>query len=367
MDRSADLTENPIQKEEEEEEVVKGIIRVAKESHKIQALALMRLFDWFAIDKSFISSVRVTSTKFAEKIDEASRLFPERPDIMISLPQMRLCTTIDEIGAMSDDDIEHSCAMLDRIEMTALAWYHQYPELSGDHKLMYAFNARIKFYHRFFVDHGAKHRGDHVLVAACDYLRSLRLNSRERSVHTEQNQKTLERMLRTIGARESYVKGVASYSFCSVDNKPAYILQDPNQMRDLGCRLYKAIQGQRIIQQLETQQNRAIVIGKDQNDNDKIVRVTRRLIDSLPFAAAAISKGREWEERAYTSCLGSSNDSASHKFERKVAALLATIDFNTNPDDIFAEIELLYRQKMLKKYLKYKEKYLNLKKQLNLL
>ncbi len=323
---------------------------------------ILELFSEYDADKTFINTVKVTLSRFELEIYNARLFLPPsefQRTIHIALP-IGLCKNIEQIAAISDVDIKDSCHILDTIEKIALAHYDS-KNLTNEEKLKHAFNARIKFYHRFFVDHGAKHKGDHVLVTACDYLRSLRLNKHERSAHKRQNQVTLETMLRTIGATESYVRGFASYSFCSVDDKPAYTLKNPNKMRDLGCRLYKAIQGRKIIQQLTSQRGKSIAIG-----THKVI-VTDALIRLLPFASAAISKARDWETRAYTSCLGSSNDGGSHDFERDTAALLATIDFESDPNVIFAEIESLYRQGILKKYLKYKEKYLNLKKQLNLL
>jgi len=372
MDRSSRLTQDQIKRQQIEER--KAIVRAARQSKSIQVSVLTRLFDLFFLEtQDFYKSITVTPTQFAQNIEEAVGIFPGTPearDTMVRLPQMELCTTIDEIGAMPIHAIEASCAMLDRIEMTALAYCHHsefFSKFSVEDKLMYAFNARINFYRRFFVASGAKHMGAPVLVAACDYLRSLRLKPRERAAHTAQNQATLATMLGTIGASEAYSRGTSTYSFRGVDDNPPYQLRDPDQMDELGKKLYKAIQGQRIIQQLESQMGRAIVIGKDSLGVEKTVTVTRALIRSLPDAAMAISKAREWEERAYTSCLGSSNNSGSHVFERLTAQLLATIDFNNNPEDIMGEIRRLHREGNLKKYLKYKEKYLNLKKQLNLL
>jgi hypothetical protein len=259
--------------------------------------------------------------------------------------------------------VQTSCQLLDAVERCAFGYYNG-PNPNPDSKpFQLAFNARIKFYYRFFVSGGAKHRASNsILLDLCNYLRYIRADRVTRIAAATANMTEMQQMLAEVNAQEIYVKdSPVTYHFTD-----GYKLQDHEYMQELGRRLYRAIQGRNIKQELmriSQQANPTLVLPR----TGGVITIREKMIDVLSQAAKTLSVAREWEAMAFTSCLGSSVPQETHEYERELAELLASIDFDTDPDEIIKEIKESKDKSKLKKYLKYKNKYLNLKKQLNLL
>jgi hypothetical protein len=404
-------------------EKVDEIIDETRRTGLINHQDLGSFFSW----KQNVNSETSIPVNFATIVQEAQREWSGLSSSGLTLPacsgaliltRLGPCRTLEDIygrthtkADIRDMSFAHSCkGLLDSVERCALGfWTMKNTRKSQKDLLESAYAARISFYHSFFVEPGAKHASDsQELVDVCDYLRSTRASISIRQGARAKNMQTMDTMLSRISIQEIWAAN-PTYNFLDPEYVSQLQVQQVSQLPRLAKKLYKAIQGQAIIDDLRTLMSNksamvitrrtrgagaapaagagaavavgmgtapaagagaavAVGMGAAPAGNKINVQVTQLHIDLLPWAAETLSAAREWETLAYTSCLGTTSDAIfSHDYEKNLADLLASIDFESNPDDIFAEIELLYRQKMLKKYLKYKEKYLNLKKQLNLL
>ena len=138
----------------------------------------------------------------------------------------------------------------------------------------------------------------------------------------------------------------------------------------------KAIQGKIIIDELIELSQSGTSIKVDElrmNSDERIesvkkdIHITEELIQLLPRTIQALHNARRLESIAFTSCLGINNFNKaeiSHDHELELAEELANIDLDTDPIVFQTEINKLISKQMLKKYLKYKTKYLNLKNNL---
>jgi hypothetical protein len=161
----------------------------------------------------------------------------------LSIDRDILCQDLEGIFDRTRDAgvIGYCREILDTVERCALGFYSmdkdQHPQ---EELLSMAFNARIKFYNRFFVETGAKHASrDPTLLHVCDYLRYTRAHEGTRRVAARTNMQVMEQMLSTVNAREIWM---------GKNTPPVYSFDDDyklksDQMPSLAKQLYKAIQG----------------------------------------------------------------------------------------------------------------------------
>jgi hypothetical protein len=275
------------------------------------------------------------------------------------------CENINDIGARNDTYIRDSISILDKIEICALHFYDKYHRtgsLDQQEKLILAYSARIKFYYNVFVKTQAKHNNspyNFELLDLCDYLRSVVTQNIHDNILTSECRREMLEMLKAVG--------VTSIDWSNSQN-PRYKFKDNYSISDhhMMIKLYKAILGHKIknnLLEISRRNPPTIRAGLPERD----INIRGHYIHLITTAANTLLKARSWEAAAFTSCLGSIIQSDAHDFEIRISEFIATIDFITNPKEIILEIADLKSKRMLKKYLKYKNKYLNLKKQLNLL
>ncbi len=272
----------------------------------------------------------------------------------------RRCTQLMDFLNVSQEDILAIKSQLDFVESTAFL-LNNYDDLNFTMEL--AFNIRSNFYHEYFVAPGAKHV-DYQNTE--NYIRIITL--RDNLEKIEEETSILEKeMLSRVGLVRTGGKSKNSY----IVNGKKMTQVNHNHMEILVKQYYSALLGRIIIRDainlIGTQ------INHDRYPEMEPLTITKDLIDSIPQTIKASYNARKLEFDAMTSCIGfeqSNKITDPHKRELKTAQMLADIDFDTNPNQIIDNIGALIAKELEDhhqiKYLKYKIKYLNLKKQLNL-
>ena len=269
----------------------------------------------------------------------------------------RKCTQLTDFLHVSEADILAIKSQLDFVESTAFL-------LRSDHNLdsamKLAFNVRTDFYREHFVAPRAKHEGN--LQKTEIYLRLITMNNSLKEIKEEAS--ILEKkMLAQVGLERSGGKSKNSYFV----NGPKMTQENHNQMEILVKQFYRALLGRIIMRKFPIG-----TVMHHPHDQDTVT-VTEDLIDSIPRTIQALRNARKLESEALLSCIGfeqSNKITEPHRRELEIVEMLADIDFETDPTQIIHHIEALIAKELQDqskvKYLKYKIKYLNLKKQLNL-
>jgi len=275
----------------------------------------------------------------------------------------RRCTQLMDFLNVSQEDILAIKSQLDFVESTAFL-LHNDDDLNFTMEL--AFNVRNDYYHEHFVAPGAKHEGNHQNTE--NYLRLITMNNSLKEI--QEKASIFEReMLSQVGLVKAGGKSKNSYIVKGKKMTQA----NHNQMEILVKQYYRALLG--IIIMSDARNLIGTIISHPHGKHDEIapVTVTQDLIESIPITIRALRNARKLESEALLSCIGfeqSNKITEPHNRELRIVEMLADIDFDTNPNQIIDNIGALIAMELEDhhqiKYLKYKIKYLNLKKQLNL-
>jgi hypothetical protein len=341
------------------------IIDTIQRNIRITMDDLQTLFKYFHGGHTLVKNITVPQDfRYENLLRSTYRIYQE----MIQNPtfsRIDFCEYIDDIATKNDTYISVSIDILNRIEICALHFYDRYHKtqpLDQQEKLRYAYSARIKFYNNVFVKTQAKHnhpQWNSELLDLCDYLRHVvTQNDRDHALTRECRDEMLA-MLKTVGVTRIDWSDNPKFEF-----KNKYEISDHNNMK----KLYKAILGHKIRNNIsEISKRTSPIIRAGLPEREITIRGHYNNNHLLVGAANTLLKARTWEAAAFTSCLGIIIRSDTHNFEIRLSEFIVSIDFNTIPSDFMKVIADLKSKNMLKKYLKYKNKYLNLKKQLNLL
>jgi hypothetical protein len=271
-------------------------------------------------------------------------------------------TKYDNLWNFLDFQEEHIPYIKSRLDFVeSIAFLSKSDSSSLYESMFLAFKARIKYYNERFVAKFAKHTGTPEQINSENYLRTLKIKKYKKQFNQLQQQ-----ILSVLGIRKEGPEKKSVYFF---DKKR--IVNE--QFNDLITKLNRAILGKIIKDELiELSQSGTSVkvyelrMNPDERTEsvEKDIHITEELIELLPRTIQALHNARRLESIAFTSCLGINNFNkaeTSHEHELELAEKLASIDFDTDPTVFQMEINKI---KMLKKYLKYKIKYLNLKNNL---
>ena len=271
----------------------------------------------------------------------------------------RKCTQLTDFLHVSEADILAIKSQLDFVESTAFL-------LRSDHNLdsamKLAFNVRTDFYREHFIAPGAKHEGN--LQNTEIYLRLITMNHTLKIIKEEASEFE-KAMLSQVKLRRTGGKDRNIYFVNSDKMTPT----NHSQMEILVKQFYRALLGRIIMRNFPI----GTIMHHPHKKDMQPLTVTQDLIDYIPMTIQALHNARKLEFEALLSCIGfeqSNKITEPHRRELEIVEMLADIDFETDPTQIIHHIKALIAKELQDrskvKYLKYKIKYLNLKKQLNL-
>ena len=277
------------------------------------------------------------------------------------------CTEISHFLRITPENIPAIKLHLDFVEASVfLATIGSNPNPDLEHAIHVAFNARNCWYNNNVVNSSAKHSGPELHQHLLKFLRSsyAQLNEQQKV----RVQRRHQELLLQNGIQEIWRGGEARLSF-----RDGHRIKDHSRILSLANAHYKALEGLTVLENFVHRQAsqrplvfRATVGGVTSTrappDIDEFIR-------GIPHIAIAMVTAREVEACAFDSCLGFEQDAATkdpHVYEQGLALRISEMNFNVLPQEFIRQILDAKRRDALKKYLKYKNKYLNLKKQLNL-
>lgn len=271
------------------------------------------------------------------------------------------CTEIANFLRINPENIPAIKSHLDFVEASVfLATIGSNPDL--EHAIHVAFNARNCWYINNVASSSAKHNGPEMHQHLLQFLRSTygQLNEQEKQLVQRRHQA----LLLQNGIREVW-HGRARLSF--VDD---HRIKDHSRILSLAIAHYKALEGLTVVENFRRKQAslRPLVFNAS-GMQPRAPSDIEEFISGIPHIARAIVIAREVEACAFDSCLGFEQDAATkarHVYEQGLALRIAEMNFNEHPSVFITQILEAKRRDALKKYLKYKNKYLNLKKQLKL-
>jgi hypothetical protein len=225
-----------------------------------------------------------------------------------------------------------------------------------------AFKTRIKYYNERFVAQFAKHTGTSEQINSESYLRTIYIKDYKKQINVLQLQILGELGIRRAGPEKKSVYFIGEKK---IENEV---------FNDLITKLNRAILGKIIKEELIklTQSGTLVKVSERRmganghaESVERDIHITEGLICFIPETIRALHNARRLESIAFTSCFGINDfnkSEESHVHELEFVEKLANIDFDTDPT--FFQMKINDLKKMLKKYLKYKTKYLNLKNNL---
>jgi hypothetical protein len=272
-------------------------------------------------------------------------------------------TKCDNLWNFLDFQEEHIPYIKSRLDFVeSIAFLSKWNGSSLYKPMFLAFKTRIKYYNERFVAKFAKHTGTPEQKNSENYLRTLKIKKYKKQFNQLQQQILSEMDIRIAGNKKNPV-----YILCEkkIENE---------QFNDLITKLNRAILGKIIKDELIelSQSGTSVTVYELRMNSDertesveKDIHITEGLICFIPETIRALHNARRLESIAFTSCFGINDfnkSEESHVHELEFVEKLANIDFDTDPT--FFQMKINEFKKMLKKYLKYKTKYLNLKNNL---
>ena len=238
-----------------------------------------------------------------------------------------------------------------------------------------AFIDRQSRYKRDYVQSLAKHRGTQEETDAIGILRRVKTTTGTlpklpvlSNAYSEK-----DKILSTHNLKETWDSRTRKSVIESTD------LANPvrNQIaaQNIVTELYRDVQGHELYKLLKQHRDTGVPINIIDYDSGlpKSVTVNDSIIRTVPIVADALHKARELEEAAYESTTGYIPDPASKQSHfRELQLSNDTRNMNLSPDvgeDLRRKDKTIGKKRndqTFKKYLKYKNKYLALKKQLGL-
>jgi hypothetical protein len=273
------------------------------------------------------------------------------------------CTQLVDFSKVTEEDILAIRSQLDFVESTAFL-NNEDKDLKFAMEL--AFNVRTKFYLEHFVASHAKHEG---FPNTENYLRIITLPPNLKRV--EEKASSIERDM--LSEFELENKGTKKTPPLYIFRKVKMTLSNHTQLELLVKKFYRAHLSKTIMDEARDLIDETI--SHPHEGKMQPITITKKLVDSIPMTAQALFISRKLEFDAFSSCIGfkqSKKNVDHHSRELEYAQMLADIlaDLYTDPTQIINDIEALLAKELQDrskvKYLKYKIKYLNLKKQLNL-
>jgi hypothetical protein len=277
------------------------------------------------------------------------------------------------------------------------------------HKL--AFNKRITYYYKHFVDHYAKHTGTQLELDICYFFRRVKGNvnttreTLEKLPILESAWTEYQSVIARLGIEESRFQALTVASSASSAStlaasastlaasaptkswhRVSWVIESANKkepfINDSAARdkrfeycatLFRSIQAVTLTEYLEQCERDGTQIDVvDPNRNLRRISIDRNFIVNVPRLARCMKVARQIEKIAFTSSLHISTQdalSAAHDIEQEKSEDIDVMEWNATPESILemiSQISTLIQKKMFKKYLKYKNKYLSLKKQITL-
>ena len=256
-----------------------------------------------------------------------------------------------------------------------------------------AFNERINYYYANFIDHNAKHIGTKLELDICDFFRRVKGNI------VTSDGRQIDKLPILQSAREKYQLVIKKLDFheeqtfvtaCSassayhgsrwvaqsIDPKRLFIQTEAAEETRFGycATLFRSIQAVTLRQYLEQCISDGTQIDVvDQSRMPRRISITRDFIDNVPRVARCMTVARNLEKIAFTSLYVSDTTQdavrAAHDAEQEKSEEIDVMKWEATPDSIeqiILQIKKLIHDKQFKKYLKYKNKYLSLKKQITL-
>lgn len=264
-----------------------------------------------------------------------------------------------------------------------------------------AFNERINYYYANFIGHNAKHIGTPLELDICDFFRRVKGNivtSDGRQIDKlpilQSAREEYQRVIKKLGFQEerTFVTACSACSASSASASSAYhgsrwVAQSTDPKRPFiqteaaeetrfgyCATLFRSIQAVTLRQYLEQCISDGTQIDVvDQSRMPRRISITLEFIADVPRVARCMTVARNLEKIAFTSLYVSDTTQdavrAAHDAEQEKSEEIDVMKWEATPDSIeqiIFQIKKLIQDKQFKKYLKYKNKYLSLKKQIAL-
>jgi hypothetical protein len=285
-----------------------------------------------------------------------------------------------------------------------------------------AFNERIKYYYANFIGHNAKHIGTQLELDICDFFRRVKGNIGTSSRRIaklpilDEAYAEYQRVIKKLGIKETKSSAPSSLACSAVassavassapassavassavassavassawhgtrwiaqstDSKKPFLQTDAAEnIRFCSCAdLFRSIQAVTLRQYLEQRLKDGIQIEVvDQQKMPRSISITSDFITNVPRVARCMTVARNLEKIAFTSLYvsGTGLDSvrAAHDAEQEKSEDIDVMKWGATSasiEQMISQIKKLIESKNFKKYLKYKNKYFSLKKQIAL-